>query len=137
MNQITERVFIGSQADAITEALRENRITAVVTLMTSGDPLPQRVHLLRILQVDGEPIEAKTLDRFLQFMRAALTHPHGRVLIHCGAGVSRSAAFAVAWLMANGFDWESAEALVRSQRPQCQPHPALKQAVLEYFGGRR
>lgn len=64
------------------------------------------------------------------------------ILIHCHAGISRTSAFAIAWLMhREGVTadtdlrklWAACEDQVALARPIIMPHYLLKQAVLTYF----
>jgi predicted protein tyrosine phosphatase len=56
-------------------------------------------------------------------------------LIACGAGISRSVAFAVAVLKEEE-DLSLREALrqVRAKHPGAMPHPALLKSLSEYYG---
>lgn len=57
----------------------------------------------------------------------------GRVYLHCMAGISRSAAIAIAYVMVKrsvGFD--EAYALVKEKRPVSQPNSGFIQQVKEF-----
>lgn len=55
---------------------------------------------------------------------------HGHVVIHCAAGISRSSAALISWLMRR-FGWSdvSASAFVRYQRNQIDPNPGFRRQL--------
>jgi atypical dual specificity phosphatase len=138
VNQVRPWLWIGDQDDGVhLGPLLRTGITAVFNATTISDNWPadarERIAYLRIDQDDGQPIPEEKLARFFDFLRAA--RDEGRVLlVHCGAGVSRAAAFCIAALMAvEALDWDLAEAEVRRARPIIGPAAPLKQSVLAYF----
>ncbi len=136
MDQVTERIWIGDQADAQNRgAVLAAGIRAVVnatrqTDNLTGDPA---FAYLRLDHDDGVPWPAEKLRGFLAFMER-VTAERRAVLIHCGAGISRASSLFIAWLLRCGFGWEEAEELARARRPQINPNPALKESILAYFG---
>ena len=136
MNRIAERLFIGDANDgADADALRGSGITAVLNATNESDRLGGRFAYLRLGQDDGAPIPPERLDRFARWMRERMETGE-TVLIHCGAGVSRAATFAITWLMLAGLSWDEAEALVLAARPQIAPNAALKLSVQGWFAER-
>lgn len=83
---------------------------------------------------DGEPLPFDVLRMGVEFVR--LEKALGRsVLIACGMGISRSAAFTIAALK----EEESLSLLeafrqVRAGHPGAMPHPALWKSLCEYYG---
>ncbi len=69
---------------------------------------------------------------------AAVHEAHERgekLLIACGAGISRSATFATAALWAiEGLPLRDAFAAVKAAHPQALPHPALWESLCRYTG---
>jgi len=53
-----------------------------------------------------------------------------RILVHCHAGVSRSVTIVLFYLMLQGYDLDSAMALVKSKRPFIQPNAGFMQHLL-------
>jgi hypothetical protein len=83
---------------------------------------------------DGAPIPHAALDEGLAFVRRAREHGHV-VLVACGAGTSRSVAFAAAALKeAEGMGVLDAVWAVRARHPDAQPHYRLLASLCEYFG---
>lgn len=135
MDKILDRLYIGDGADGRNaEALRSTGITSVMNAQLETDSLGGAFTYLRLNQPDCEPIPRVLIDSFLTWMRREMSIPGVKVLVHCGAGVSRASAFTIAYLMSFGFSWDEAEVFVRSKRPQISPHPALKNSVIDYFG---
>lgn len=135
MDKVLDRLYLGDGADGRNaEALRAAGITSVMNAQVESDQLGGAFTYLRLNHPDGEPIPRVLLDSFLTWMRREMSIPGVKVLVHCGAGVSRASALTIAYMMSVGFSWNEAEAFVRSKRPQISPHPALKISVLGYFG---
>lgn len=137
ISQITERIFIGDQNDGQNlDALRQMGINCVMNATGVSDNLSGSpdFRYIRMNQEDGQPIPKATITSFLTFMETIMTDPKAKVLIHCGAGVSRASSFTICWLMTCGFGWEEAEALVKLKRDIIAPHPVLKESILEYYG---
>jgi hypothetical protein len=58
----------------------------------------------------------------------------GRVLVHCRAGISRSATFVLAYMLHSGYAPTLRDALrmVMDQRPYVLPNPSFREQLLEY-----
>lgn len=55
------------------------------------------------------------------------------VLVHCHAGVSRSAAIVIAYVMKKyGLNFESAFELVKTRRPRIRPNEKFRACLKEY-----
>lgn len=72
------------------------------------------------------------LDDVTAFIAAHIAR--GCVLVHCGAGISRSVAIVVAYLCRYaGMSYDEALAFVRSKRPQAAPCDAFAAAVKRWL----
>ncbi len=82
---------------------------------------------------DGEPLPFEKLKKGIEFVRLAKVGG-GNVLIACGAGISRSASFAIAALKEEEkltlFD---AFQQVLAKHPQARPHLELWKSLCEYY----
>jgi len=59
----------------------------------------------------------------------------GCVLVHCGAGISRSAAVVIAYLCRYaGMSYAEALAFVKTKRPQVAPADVFKEAIARWLG---
>lgn len=104
-------------------------------MLQLAEPVPQPgVASLSLAVDDGVPILAATLQEGLAFVRQGHEAGH-TVLIACGAGVSRSVAFAAAALKeAEGLGVLDAVWAVRAQHPTAAPHFQLVASLCAYYG---
>lgn len=139
LSRLSEYLYLGDQNDATTPGRLESvGIGAVCNLTELTDGLAphwrDQDRYIRLNQADGYPISHAVITEFLAWMISQRTSSR-RVLIHCAAGVSRTSAFAILWLMFCGFSWDEAEAMVKAARPIISPNPVLKESILAYFAG--
>lgn len=73
-------------------------------------------------------------ETVLAFILEAKGAQNGRILIHCRAGISRSATFVLAYLMYAGIcpSLKSALELVVPQRPYVLPNPSFRAQLMDY-----
>jgi hypothetical protein len=82
---------------------------------------------------DGLPLPVDLLRQGVDFVRAEKRRGH-IVLIACGAGISRSATFAVAALKEEeGLSLLDAYRVVKSRHPGAMPHFALWESLCSYY----
>lgn len=73
------------------------------------------------------------LDDATDFIAANIRR--GCVLVHCGAGISRSAAVVIAYLCRYaGMSYAEALAFVKAKRPQVAPADVFKEAIERWLG---
>lgn len=137
LSRLSEYLYLGDQNDVATPGRLESvGIGAVCNLTEVTDELAQEWkdedRYLRLNQGDGMPISVATITEFLAWMITQRTS-NRKVLLHCAAGVSRTSAFAILWLIFSGFSWDEAEAMVKAARPIISPNPVLKECILAYF----
>ena len=137
MNRITrvwERLFLGSIADA--ERLAKSnpdRITAVLTLC----PQPPRskaisAEYFHFPFADDRPIPAGLLDTI--FLSLSTSIHSGRVLINCGAGMSRAPIMAAAWMHICGYtNIDVAIDEIGGKRSIIDPAPTLLKSIKEHL----
>ena len=105
--RVTDKLWLGSCFDAKDiEFLRGERITHVVNC---ADPLPlfetytvkdADLRAWIVLNADDDrdyPILERHLDTVTEFIDRALLEPDAKVLVHCRAGVNRSATLVLAY----------------------------------------
>lgn len=109
-----------------------------------GVPIP----ILIVDIADGEASSGMTAyssthedDRDLDFYLGDATEfiathiRRGCVLVHCGAGISRSAAVVIAYLCRYaGMSYAEALAFVKTKRPQVAPADVFKEAIARWLG---
>jgi protein-tyrosine phosphatase len=115
--------------------LQEAGIEAILQLY--GAPrerihFPIPVALLQLPVPDREPLDLDLLNEGVAFIRAQ--RAAGRlILVACGAGVSRSATFAAAYLHEEGLELLEALRQVLHGRPEARPHPELLRSLVERY----
>ncbi len=151
-------LYLGSEAAARSaEWLAARRVRAIVNCAHNSEALPAaalaaagvaggvaRVSLVDAAGVDGQDSGA-LIEQGADAVAAALRHhaaaAGGAVLVHCVAGMSRSAAVAIAFLVKHdGASLRDAAAAVRRARPVAMPNVefwrALCQLETRLHGGR-
>lgn len=127
MQEVHERVFIGSQSSAANiDELRKYGITHVLNVASeipnffenSKEITIEYLHVTLLDSPQESIVETGLLDKCIKFMENSVLNG-GRVLVHCQAGMSRSGAVAVAYVMKHSnLTYQEALNRVRSIR-QC------------------
>lgn len=132
--RVWERLYLGSLVDA-EKIARSNpfEITTVVSLCpqqiyTKG----KGIHYIQIPVTDACPITAPKFDLIMACVDEGIRK--GRVLLHCGAGVSRSPIFAAAWIHRRGYrNFDLALKEIAELRPVIDPCAELCASVKEHL----
>ncbi|KAG8433959.1 hypothetical protein GDO86_012352 [Hymenochirus boettgeri] len=136
VTRILPHLYLGSQNDVMNqEVINQNGITHVLNVSHS---CPQPVfipdnHFLRI------PISDSYCEKILPWLSAAVEFiekvelVNGKVLVHCLAGISRSAAVAIAYIMRSmGLCLDDAYRFVKEKRPTISPNFNFLGQLLEF-----
>lgn len=132
VNQITDQLYVGGFIDLHDwAALYARNITVVINLQAErhdrfGLLIPDGY--LWLPTMDHAAPDLQALATGVAFARAALAEQK-QVLIHCHAGMGRSALLCTATLVAEGMSPDDAWALVKARRPIAQLHPWQRQAL--------
>ncbi|KIK68452.1 hypothetical protein GYMLUDRAFT_215067 [Collybiopsis luxurians FD-317 M1] len=134
MDQVIPGLWIGGLPSAMdTENLKANKIYSVLSAMRGKISIHETFIRHQILLDDSE--EEDILIHLLPaitFIQSELDKGRG-VLVHCQAGISRSATIVAAYLMHNReMNVEEALNLIRKARPEIDPNPSFL-AQLEIF----
>lgn len=133
---LTDFLYLGSQDAVILANIQELRITDVLSIGidTPASDIP-RVTKLTCHFVPCLDLPETNLD---EFVRASIdiiesVRQHcGRILVHCNAGVSRSATVCIAYLMKiEKLTFAQAYDLVKSKRPCAQPNAGFMKQLKE------
>ncbi|KAL1946229.1 hypothetical protein VTO73DRAFT_15356 [Trametes versicolor] len=134
MDEVVHNLWVGDLPSALdTEKLKGHKIRSVLTAMRGRVSIHETFvrHQINIDDTDSSDI----LQHFvpaITFIQAELDKDHG-VLVHCQAGISRSASIVAAYLMVSqGLDPEGALAAIRQVRPDVQPNEGFMRQ-LEIF----
>ncbi|EDQ91652.1 uncharacterized protein MONBRDRAFT_14600 [Monosiga brevicollis MX1] len=137
MSQVLSYLFLGSAVDASNlAALREHRITAILNITTDvpntfADSL--QYQQIPILDTSEQNIQ-NYFEVAFEFINQA--KQYGRnVLVHCQAGISRSAAFVIGYLMyERNMNLNDAHNYVSVCRSIISPNLAFMGELKEYEG---
>lgn len=107
------------------DLLRRREVTHILTVAPLQDYQPPIIsikHLcLHILDLPQTELSDYYTQAF-NFIDQSISE-EGKVLIHCNAGVSRSAAILIAYLMkSQNLSYEAAWSLVKDKRPSINPN---------------
>lgn len=133
VDYVADGVYISSvRALNVVGAIRRADIHHVLKLYFYEPHWPEGFTVCEMPIVDGEFIRPENLERGVGFIREQVA-AENRVLVQCGAGISRSATFVLAYLVESGRDLPDAFALLKEQHPIASPLPAMWQSLLEYY----
>ena len=130
MTRLCSRLFLGGIKDAERLATDNSVGIMAVISLCAEEVVPKRrdVRYVRIPIDDARPVPA---SQFEAVMAAIAEHiRRGKVLLHCGAGMSRSPIFAAAWMHRVGYlHIENALLEIAELRPEIDPSPVLLKSV--------
>jgi len=132
MWQITDNLYVGRYRDTVNlTLLQAYNIDAMLQL---AERIEQPgIEVLYLDVEDGEPLPAEKLRQGVAFVRDQLAAGR-RVLIACGAGISRSVTFATAVLREEGgISLLDAFHDIHSIHPDALPHYKLWHSLCEYY----
>lgn len=132
MYQIRPWLYVGKYRETRNlHLLSANEITAMLQLAAWVEQ--PGITALYLQVDDGLPLPAELLRRGIDFIKAE-KEQGGRVLIACGAGISRSVAFAVAALREiEGFNLLDALRAVKEKHSKAMPHMAIWESLCAYY----
>lgn len=135
MDRITERIYLGDiNGVSNLYQLRKNKITHILTMAAGIRPLYKKEFKYKVVNIMDLPTQniLAHLDRAVEFINKVVTGG-GRVLVHCHAGISRSATTVIAYFMATrkmtfieGFKY------VKQRRPIIFPNFGFQRQLGEY-----
>ncbi|XP_061567230.1 dual specificity protein phosphatase 8 [Cololabis saira] len=125
LSMILPRLYLGAESDVTQERLASLGISYVVSVSRCS-PQPSFLPCSRYLRI---PIDDSLWDdllpwipQALHFLDAAMSSG-ASVLVHCAAGISRSPALAVAYVMySRDLDLDQAYRFVKERRPSISPN---------------
>ncbi|XP_070798643.1 dual specificity protein phosphatase 22 [Pituophis catenifer annectens] len=131
MNKILPGLFLGNYKDARdTEQLKQNNITHILSIHDSARPMLEGIKYLCIPAADSPSQNlARHFKESIAFIHECRLSGEG-CLVHCLAGVSRSATLVVAYIMTvTDFGWEDALSIVRVSRSYASPNTGFQQQL--------
>jgi protein-tyrosine phosphatase len=134
MTQVWERLYIGSRDDA-EHLIRENPHAITTVLSLCEDKVLRRnpsINYVHIPIADATPVSVGQFDAIIDAIGENIRR--GTVLVHCGAGVSRSSILTAAYMDIVGYKGIDAALIeIRKLRPIVSPSPVLLQSVKEHL----
>ncbi|KAK0156316.1 Dual specificity protein phosphatase 8 [Merluccius polli] len=125
LSLILPHLYLGAERDVTQESLSSRGISYVLSVSRCS-PQPAFLPVSRYLRI---PIDDSLRDDLLPWIPSALRFidgamsSGGAVLVHCAAGISRSPALAVAYIMYSlGLDLDHAYRFVKERRPSISPN---------------
>lgn len=133
MYEIRDWLLIGKFAETRHQALLNGKkITAMLQLAELVEH--PNIETLYVPVEDGRPLEHELITQGVEFIRQQKAEGK-RVLVACGAGISRSTTFVMAYLMEEeGLDLFDAFGAILPHHPNADPHPELAKSLLAYHG---
>ncbi len=122
----------GFRATHFTAELQAAKITHVLKLYEGTPYFPSQFQTLENGLNDGEFIPMHVLRRGLDFLQEQVK-AHNPVLVMCGAGISRSSAFILAYLLEKGYDLHDAYRLLRQAHPPAKPHYMVWISLISHY----
>jgi atypical dual specificity phosphatase len=139
--KVNEHLYISSAIDGDDMPYIENiGITAIVNLMLDckyGKSVPQTIRLVHIPIRDGYRIPQETIKHIYTVIDH-LKEENKVILIHCAAGVSRSASVVIGQLMRENpkWYWSDAESYLRNIKP-VMPDRFVRKSILDYLNNNK
>jgi len=145
IQEVIPNLFIGNMWSTDPNVLHQHGIEVVLNVAQpeiDANKGRYKLHSYLVLQVDDTPSASKKM--ISEIIPKAMTyidqflHPSApkqrRVLVHCAAGVSRSATVVIAWLMKTYLmDRDKAYTLLKSRRNIIQPNEGFME-ILKQWG---
>ncbi|GAB0090803.1 tRNA pseudouridine synthase [Sergentomyia squamirostris] len=134
---LPDKLYLGSQDAVNLPQLQEHGITHVLSVGIECPLfLPHPIENLHIpcLDLPESSIES-AVQEAREFINVALKmeSPPGRVLVHCNAGISRSAAVVIGYLIQDeGIPFEEALEMVRTKRKGAKPNEGFTEQLTKF-----
>jgi dual specificity phosphatase 12 len=122
----------GWRATLVQEQLRAAGIINVLKLYEGMPHFDLSFNVMDMPIEDGEPLIPELLKRGVAFI-VSQVDAGKPILVMCGAGISRSATFVLAYMLERNHDLHDAYRLLHQQHPIVQPHPTLWRSLIEYY----
>ncbi|KAF1796716.1 dual specificity phosphatase [Mucor lusitanicus] len=132
--EIVSRIYLGSCEAFKKDIITEKKITHVLSLGDFDNDLDVKIEYknINVMDVDEQNI-IQYFDETNEFIQETYK-AGGRILIHCQAGVSRSAAVLAACLMkSKKINRDDALEIIKRKRPSVAPNAGFMEQLSLYF----
>ncbi|XP_018334230.1 dual specificity protein phosphatase 19 [Agrilus planipennis] len=133
-SKITDNIFLGSQDCCEDKVLHQHSITHVLSIgVQAPNHYPDVVYeFVPCLDLPETNIKDKLVKVCIPFL-SSVTENNCKALVHCNAGISRSATVVIGFLILhNNYTYEEAYALVKQARSCIKPNAGF-QTQLKYL----
>ncbi|XP_022448443.1 dual specificity protein phosphatase 15 [Delphinapterus leucas] len=137
MTKVLPGLYLGNFIDAKdTDQLGRNKITHIISIHESPQPLLQDITYLRISVADAPEVPIKKhFKECINFIHCCRLNG-GNCLVHCFAGISRSTTIVTAYVMTvTGLSWRDVLEAIKATRPIANPNPGFRQQLEEFGWG--
>ncbi|CAF1101605.1 unnamed protein product [Adineta steineri] len=138
MSLVLPHLYLGALKDRTNSTLMtKNQIKRVLCIIDVPDIIVDKeykpTHLLNIQAADAQEQDlAQYFEKCIEFIHQARTE-HENILVHCYAGISRSATVVLAYLMTIGdYDVDKAIQIVKGARGFIHPNPGFLSQLKRY-----
>jgi protein-tyrosine phosphatase len=138
---VTNSLYLSGCSPVTSDNLESLGITAIVCALSENEErrmmpdraLPEHVKKMHVRLIDADFSDISVhFDSAAQFIDEEIKNG-GRVLLHCAAGISRSATLTMAYLMKyRNYDLRKAFNLVKSSRRVVRPNNGFFQKLIDY-----
>uniref|UniRef100_A0A9L0J133 Dual specificity protein phosphatase 15 n=1 Tax=Equus asinus TaxID=9793 RepID=A0A9L0J133_EQUAS len=137
MTKVLPGLYLGNFIDAKDpDQLGRNKITHIISIHESPQPLLQDITYLRIPVADTPEVPIKKhFKECINFIHCCRLSG-GNCLVHCFAGISRSTTIVTAYVMTvTGLGWRDVLEAIKATRPIANPNPGFRQQLEEFGWG--
>ena len=118
---IDNQLYLGAREGAEDEEIiKERNIQSILSICTCSVAVPSMIKEYKMIELDDDPNE--TIDHYFDTAFEFLDNCTKPVLVHCEAGMSRSATIVIAWLMHQGKTLNQAYRYVKEKRTLISPN---------------
>ena len=133
LTHIVDGVFVsGAEVINTSRLLRRAGIKHVLKLYTGEPYLPSDLTVLELPIPDAQYILKATLNRGVDFIMRQVAADN-RILVMCAAGISRSPALVLAYLLECSFDAREAYTLLLDSHPDTNVHSKLWSSLIDHY----
>ncbi|CAF4540268.1 unnamed protein product [Rotaria sp. Silwood1] len=140
MSLVLPHLYLGSLKDRTNSALMvKNKVKRILCVIDIPDIIVDKeeykpTHILNIPAADAQEQDlAQYFEKCIEFIHQARIE-HENILVHCQAGVSRSATIVLAYVMTIGdYDVEKALQIVKGARGYIHPNPGFLSQLKRYY----
>ena len=138
-DRVHPNIWLGSASCAEDNKFLDRENIAVILNMAVECKYLRSVPTARVVRIgieDGKLTNVGVFEKAAEEIHRAVTSG-SQILVHCAAGVSRSATAVAAYMMLyEDLGWAQALVEIRKSRPCINPHPLLLRALIRDFGSR-